>query len=281
MKKLALLTFGMLGVTSAHGATMTIQQLQNKEQEDYALLSEHWVDKEGVTHAGNKDPKELQFAFSESLMKRQSVDQIKASMNTAISRFSKEQKAEFIDTVKPYLDDLAAIRNEMKSMHDKLDGYAATLAQYLKKTPEEIMRYPKENIEHIITDHYERGTLSSEKKIELRTKVNVNEFDALRTAFDITTVAEPIAKKTSASRVAAAEAEDEEEEEAVPVKKKSGGSGTGSKVASVASAALSGDFKISKMVTSIADWARYSNCTDRHYDIVQDSDGIQFITIAK
>jgi hypothetical protein len=168
----------------------TVSDLQNREQELYHIIGEYWIDESGDLHLSNKELGTPKFVLTESFMKRLTPDQIKASVNTAMSRFTPEQKNEYLQAIMPFLEDLTATRNEIKGMRNKLDTYATTLATYLGKTVQTVMQMPTTNIKNLVS------ILPGDKKADLTTKMNVEEFNNLRTAFNIDTKME----KSSSSK---------------------------------------------------------------------------------
>jgi len=205
--KFKLLMISAILITSALQSA-TVQDLQNKEQELYNILSEHWIDKKGALHLGNKDDTKIHFALSESVMKLLSVDEIKASLNTPMSRFtSKEkdatpmsestskEKDAFLQAIAPFLNQLATVRNELQALRTKLNTYAGTLAINLGKTQQNVMQLPLINIKNLRDVLINDPKADPKKKTEIN-KVDLSEFDNLREAFDIKIVKPIPVKRT-------------------------------------------------------------------------------------
>jgi hypothetical protein len=171
----------LITLTTGLSFGATVSDLQNREQELYHIIGEYWIDDLGDLHLSNKELGTPKFVLTEAFMKRLTGDQIKASINTAMSRFTPEQKDEYLQAITPFLDDLVATRNELKGMRNKLDSSAATLATYLGKTVQTVMQMPTTNIKNLVS------VLPGEKKADLTTKINIEEFNNLRTAFNIDT----------------------------------------------------------------------------------------------
>jgi hypothetical protein len=189
MKLKSLIVLMMLATSMVQSAT--VQELQSREQELYHILGEYWIDKSGVLHLGNKESADLHFAFSESFMKRLTPEQIKISINTPMSRFTSEQKDEFLQVITPFLNELATIRDQLKMMRTKLDTYAGVLAVSLGKTQQDIMHLPLTNIKNLIS------ILPDDKKATIKNKIDLSEFNNLRDAFDIKIVQITPAKKNT------------------------------------------------------------------------------------
>lgn len=187
-KSIILVSLMTLATGLSFGAT--VSDLQNREQELYHIIGEYWIDESGDLHLSNKELGTPKFVLTESFMKRLTGDQIKASINTAMSRFTPEQKTEYLQAITPFLDDLTATRNEFKGMRNKLDSSTAILATYLGKTAQTVMQMPTTNIKNLVS------VLPGDKKADLATKMNIEEFDNLRTAFNIDTKME----KSSSSK---------------------------------------------------------------------------------
>lgn len=249
MKKF-LIGLGALITINAYGVS-TVSELQNKEKEMYSILSEYWVDKSGETHVGNKDTKELQFAFSESLMPRLTIKQIIDSMSTAISKFDQAKKDAFAAAVEPYLTELTNARTELKSMRDKLDNAAATIAKYVGKSAQDVMKMADANIRNIINK-------TQESKIKFNSSPEavqaLKDLTALRSMFGIQTVETPI---KNASQTDSSEPDNN--------KVKSSSSG---KVAAAASAVAKSETKLSSLIKASAQLKQQSTCQDIHFDIV-------------
>jgi hypothetical protein len=177
-KRIILVSLMALATRLSFG--VTVSDLQNREQEVYHIIGEYWIDETGDLHLSNKELGTPKFVLSESFMKRLTGDQIKASVKTALSRFTQEQRDEYMQAIMPFLDDLTTVRNELKAMRNKLDSSAVILATYLGKTVQTIMQMPTANIKNLIS------ILPSDKKAELVAKVNIEEFNHLRTDFNIT-----------------------------------------------------------------------------------------------
>jgi hypothetical protein len=249
-----------------YGAVATIQELQNEEQALYDKLVEHWIDKEGSTHLGNKelDPKAIQFAFSKNIMSKQTIQQIRDSMNTPLKKFTQAQQDDFKEAVKPDLDDLAKVKTKIKEMRDQLDFAAGTLANFLGKTPQDILKMADANIRNLISN------LPQDKKIALNSTTALKDFTTLRAAFDIQTGATPI--RPPAGPGAAAEAEE--------------GPGAGttakpSKVTAAAAVVAETKTKLSSIIKAAAQTAIYAPCGDLHFDIIEDEEGIKFLRLIK
>jgi len=240
---LALLTL----VTTSFLYSATVAELQDKEKEMYAILSEYWIDKSGEVHVGNKDPKELQFAFSESLMPRLTIKQIVNSMSAAIAKFGK------------YLNELTNARIELQAERTKLDAAVAKLAQLLGKSVTDVLKLADQNLAALISK-----IADGAKKVSAYEALTV--LKRLRPQFNIQTVESPIAAaKNSGSSM------DIE-------KTKSSSSG---KTAAAAAAVAKSNFKISGMSGFVGTAIQYGHCRSRHFDVVLDADGLNFITEAR
>ncbi len=255
------MVLSMLIVVSNTFGAVNVQDLQDKEKELYAILTEYWIDKEGDVHVGNRDAKSLQFAFSESLMNRMTVDQLKSSMNAAIARFTKNQKNAFINAVDPYLKDLDKVKKDLKHEHDAVDSAAAKLAKLLNKSPQDILKLGDENISNLIKSKIQDGA----KKVLAYEDLAI--LKRSRAAFGIKTVDAPLRNIQSVDN----NSDDDEK-----VKPSNGGKKT-----AAAQAIANSNFKISSMVGFLGEATKYSTCQSRHFDILIDSEGLQFITEAR
>lgn len=248
MKKF-LIVFSFFIGTALYGAT--VSELQNKEKELYSILSEYWIDKAGDTHVGNKDVKELQFAFSESLMSRFSIKQIIDSMTTAIAKFDQAKKDAFAEAVEPYLNELTNVRIELKNMRDKMDKAASLIGQKINKSPQDVMKMSEANIRNLIN-----------KTQDLKIKFNsspeavqaLKDLIELRSMFGIQAVEVPIKTGTQS-----------ESNEPDNNKIKSSSSG---KLSAAANAVAKSETKLSSLIKASATLATQGTCQDIHFDIV-------------
>lgn len=170
---LMVLTIGSISGT-------VVSDLQEREQEIYHIIGEYWIDDAGNLQLGSKELGTPTFTLSETFMKRLTPDQIKGSVNTALSRLTQEQKDAYLHAIAPFLDELTDVRSTLKAIRNKLDTYASTLATYLNKTSQTILQMPTTNIKNLVS------ILPADKKAELATKVNIEEFNNIRTAFNVT-----------------------------------------------------------------------------------------------
>lgn len=247
-------------VTTGFAYSATVSELQNKEKEVYTILSEYWIDKAGDVHVGNKDSKELQFAFSESLMPRLTIKQIIDSMTTAISKFEKSKQEAFASAVQPYLNELTNARTELQTERKKMDDAAAMLAPLLGKTVQDILKLPDSNIAALISTKITDGS----KKLDAHTAAT--NLKKLRPQFNVQTMDQPMPGQKTAGVSGDAE------------KTKTSSSG---KTAAAAEAVAKSSFNLSEMAGFVGESAMYSMCRDRHFDIILDEKGLNFITEAR
>lgn len=261
-KKFIVLAGFMIG--SALYAAVSVSELQNKEKEMYAILSEYWIDKAGDVHVGNKDPKELQFAFSETLMPRLTIKQITDSMATAISKFDKSKQDAFASAVQPYLTELTNARIELQAQRKTMDDAAAALAPLLGKSVQDILKLPDQNI----------TTLISTKITDGAKKVSAHQAAAtlkkMRPQFSVQTVEQAMPTTTASAFDSSVTTTSGDKTK----------SSAGTKAAAIAQGLANSDFKISSVVKFAGEAYNKGMVRDRHFDIMLDSTGLHFTTIA-
>jgi hypothetical protein len=276
MNKKSILLTSLMMLTSglSYGAVATVQELRNEEQALYDKLVEHWIDKEGSTHLGNKElnPTAIQFSLSKNIINKQSIKQITDSMNTPLKKFTPEQQQDFKEAVKADLDDLAKVQDELKKLRNQMDDAATKLGQLLGKTrdgalrtKDDVLKLADRNLEELI-----KIIPDGAKKIDANIEFGI--IKKLRPQFDIQTVAAPI---VTARKGGSAESEEETGATGSTATQKP------SKVAAAASVVAETKTKLSSIIKAASEAAIYAPCGDLHFDIIEDEEGIKFLRLIK
>jgi hypothetical protein len=263
MKKL--LIIAALGTASfIYGAVATVQELQTREKEDYDMLIDHWIDKEGKVRVGG-DKKDAQFSFDEQFLKRRTVEQIDTAIKTATGGFTADQQNAFQKAIEPFIKDLKEVRSKLKMEHNNLDTEAERLARILGKTKDDVLKLPDQSLTNLITrlstlEEDPKKRLSAEKTQEA--KLALQTIKQLRSGFAIQTTA----------------AKAETGEETAEKKAK-----TSAKTAALAEAVVKSETKLSSLIKASAQIAQQTPCQDIHFDIVPgDAPGsILFLRLVK
>jgi hypothetical protein len=139
-------------ISSFLGAT-TVRELLEKQGKSVIILQEYWIDKDGDTHIGDKDPAMLEFSFSKNLLDNMTDAELRTAMNLALVKFTKEQQKVFKNMVTAQLDVLRETNQEIAGMRKKMEEEASALGKIIGRSQHDIMRLPDQNLKNIISMH--------------------------------------------------------------------------------------------------------------------------------
>ncbi len=235
----------------------TVADLQNQEKAVYTNLSDYWLDEKGDIRIGSKNADKLQFDFSEARLARQSIEQIKNAMNTAIAKFSKAQQDAFIAAVSSDLKELENVRNELKTMRRSLDEAAGIVAKFLGKTNDDVLRLGDQNLANLIN---KKSTETGNKQDAQAATIALGTLKKMRPAFGLKVADAPVIETE---------------------KEKS--SSTGGKLAAAANAVAKSETKLSGLVKASGNIASGTPCQNIHFDIVpgESRTGVIFLRLIK
>lgn len=240
----------------------TVQELLAQEKRATAILEQYWIDENGNTRIGGKDAN-ARFAFTAQLLQIMTIQELQDAMNDVLSQLTAAQRNTFNNAIARHLEQLKTVKTQLDAERKKLDTDAMRIATKISIDKNKVLTMSEQNIKNLINDRVKDATdrtdliLLTTDFAKRRASLNIEIIDSDMGAFR-----KPVDSATD-----------------LPTQKLSRETITAKQ--KLAQGVANTNFKISGMVGFVGETIKYSLCADRHFDIVPDSEGLQFISIAK